>query len=139
MNLKIKHLKLETKIFKIQSAEYIGRSVSNLKIGYVLLIDYIVSYFYQYNICLQIFVTFAINLSALPIGTNISLTGILLSRLRESENDIQLTKDEESWFGNEINLNIPDENYNIVLIYETLIGNKFYIIIFDMFQQVYTC
>ena len=69
--------------------------------------------FLSSNICLQIFVTFAINLSALPIGTNISLTGILLSRLRESENDIQLTKDEESWFGNEINLNIPDENYNI--------------------------
>ena len=57
------------------------------------------------------FVTFAINLSALPVGTNISLTGILLSRLRESENDIQLTKDEESWFGNEINFIIPDENY----------------------------
>ena len=80
-------------------------------ICFVILIDYIVSYFYQYNICLQIFVTFAINLSALPIGTNISLTGILLSRLRESENDIQLTKDEESWFGNEKNLNILDENY----------------------------
>ena len=57
------------------------------------------------------FVTFAINLSALPVGTNISLTGILLSRLRESENDIQLTKDEESWFGNEINSDIIDENY----------------------------
>ena len=69
------------------------------------------SYFHQYNICLQIFVTFAINLSALPIGTNISLTGILLSRLRETDNDIQLTKDEESWFGNEINLDIADENY----------------------------
>ena len=60
---------------------------------------------------LQIFVTFAINLSALPIGTNISLTGILLPRLRESENDIQLTKDEESWFGNEINFNVTCENY----------------------------
>ena len=75
------------------------------------MIDEIVSYFYQYNIYLQIFVAFAINLSCLPIGTNISLTGILLSRLRESENDIQLTKDEESWFGNEINSNITDENY----------------------------
>ena len=37
-----------------------------------------------------------INASVLSIGVSVSLTGIVISSLRESEYDISLTKDEES-------------------------------------------
>ena len=43
-----------------------------------------------------------INASVLSIGVSVSLTGIVISSLRESEYDISLTKDEESWFGKEL-------------------------------------
>ena len=51
------------------------------------------------KISFQLFVTIAINTSALSVGVNIASTGIILSRLRESKDDIDLTNDEESWFG----------------------------------------
>ena len=40
-----------------------------------------------------------INAGVLAVGGNIALTGIILSKLRVSSEDIQMTKDEESWFG----------------------------------------
>ena len=40
----------------------------------------------------------------MPIGCNIALTGIILSSLRGSSGDIQMTKEEESWFGTYINI-----------------------------------
>ena len=45
------------------------------------------------------FVALTINAGVLAIGGNIALTGIILSKLRASSDDIQMTKDEESWFG----------------------------------------
>ena len=40
-----------------------------------------------------------INAGVLAVGGNIAPTGIILSKLRVSSEDIQMTKDEESWFG----------------------------------------
>ena len=40
-----------------------------------------------------------INAGVLAVGGNIALTGIILSKLRVSSEDIKMTKDEESWFG----------------------------------------
>ena len=40
-----------------------------------------------------------INAGVLSIGGNIALTGIIISKLRESSDDIHMTIDEESWFG----------------------------------------
>ena len=45
------------------------------------------------------FVALTINAGVLAVGGNIALTGIILSKLRVSSEDIQMTKDEESWFG----------------------------------------
>ena len=47
----------------------------------------------------QVFVALTINAGVLAVGGNIALTGIILSKLRVSSEDIQMTKDEESWFG----------------------------------------
>ena len=47
----------------------------------------------------QVFVALTINAGFLAIGGNIALTGIVLSKLRDSSKDIQMTTDEESWFG----------------------------------------
>ena len=52
-----------------------------------------------FRFTVQVFVALTINAGVLAIGGNIVLTGIIISKLRESSNDIQMTKDEESWFG----------------------------------------
>ena len=55
-----------------------------------------------------------INAGVLAVGGNIALTGIILSRLRASLEDIQMTKDEESWFGKVTN------RYHIILTIKIL-------------------
>ena len=63
----------------------------------------------------KVFVALTINAGVLAVGGNIALTGIILSKLRVSSEDIQMTKDEESWFGKVTN------RYHIILTIEIFI------------------
>ena len=46
---------------------------------------------------LQIFVAFVGTMHS--FGSLGALTGLIIARLKESKGDLQLTKDEETWFG----------------------------------------
>ena len=54
---------------------------------------------FNFRFTFKVFVALTINAGVLAIGGNIALTGIIISKLRESSNDIEMTKDQESWFG----------------------------------------
>ena len=57
---------------------------------------------YQILIIFQVFVAFVGTMHS--FGSLGALTGLIIARLKESKGDLQLSKDEETWFGKYIKL-----------------------------------
>ena len=55
----------------------------------------------SYSFC-QLFVALIANTGMISNGIGVGLSGLVIAQLKDTSNDIKLTLDEESWFGNNI-------------------------------------
>ena len=67
-------------------------------------------------------------------GIGVGLSGLVIAQLKDTSNDIKLTLDEESWFGN----NIYNNFYKAILFYPINVYSLFILMIISFdFQLVY--
>ena len=53
------------------------------------------------------------NTGMISVGIGVGLSGLVIAQLKDTSNDIKLTLDEESWFGN----NVDNNFYEAILFY----------------------
>ena len=54
---------------------------------------------------MQLFVAIIANTGMISIGVGVGMSGLVIAQLKDDKNDVKMTPNEDSWFGNYFQIN----------------------------------